>query len=394
MKEKKLLYFECPTGVSGDMFLAALINLGVDIKKIKRELKKLPVSGYSVSVTKERRHAIEATRFKVKTKKERHHRTFGDIKGLIEESGLSDPIKKLAIKIFKLLAKAEGKVHGITPGKVHFHEVGAVDSIVDIVGAAIAIETLGKVEVYCSPIATGSGFVKTAHGTMPIPAPATLELLKGVPIVPSPVQMELTTPTGAAILKTLVLGFGPVPPMTVTDIGYGAGGKDFKEVPNVLRVTLGTSKGTRTRAVHDSESILAIETNTDDMNPQLAGYLMERLLAEGALEVFFTPVQMKKNRPGTLITVLAEASSRERLTEIIFRESTSIGVRYYHVERSCLERDFRKVRTAYGPVRIKVSRLNGRVVNVTPEYEDCKKAASGKKVPIKDVIEAARAAFK
>ena len=393
MKKKKLLYFECQSGVSGDMFLAALIDLGVDLKKLRRELKLLPVSGYTVSVTRVRRHAIDGARFKVKTKKERHHRTFRDIKVLIEESGLSGEVKKLAIKIFKLLAKAEGKVHGITPGKVHFHEVGAVDSIVDIVGAAIAIETLGKVEVYCSPIATGSGFVKTAHGTMPIPAPATLELLKGVPIVPSPVPMELTTPTGAAILKTLASGFGPVPPMTVTGIGYGAGGKDFKEVPNVLRVI----QGTRARAAAasgDTHNILAIETNTDDMNPQLAGYLMERLLAEGALDVYFTPVQMKKNRPGTLITVLAEAEARERLTEIIFAESTSIGVRYYHVERSCLERDFRKVRTPYGLVRIKVSRLNGRVVNVTPEYEDCKKAAKGKKVPIKDVIEAARAAFK
>lgn len=377
----RILYFDCPTGISGDMCLASLIDLGVSVEKLKKELKKLNLSGYEIKVTRENRGAINGVRFKVRSSETHPHRTFKDIKNLIERSGLKKDVKELSIRIFTHLAKAEGKVHGISPMKVMFHEVGAIDSIVDIVGVSIALKELDIDEVRASAIPTGSGFVNTMHGRLSVPAPATIEVLKGVPIVPSPIEMELTTPTGAVILKTVSKGFGKMPAMTVKNIGYGLGGKDFKEMPNALRAVIGEAD------VSKDSSVIVIETNVDDMTPQTVGYLLERLIKQGALDAFITPVQMKKGRPGFLLTVLSGEKEKDKLTEIIFRESTSIGVRHYCAARTCLERKIARVKTPLGPVRVKVSTLNGKTVNIQPEYEDCKKIAEKKKLPLREVMD-------
>ncbi|GMR04155.1 MAG: nickel pincer cofactor biosynthesis protein LarC [Thermodesulfobacteriota bacterium] len=387
----RILYIDCPMGISGDMFLGALIDLGIDSRKILREVRKLPVDKKEIDVKigTAVRHSISGTTFKVRIKETRHHRTFRDIKRLIKGSELTEEVKKLSLAIFKTIAEAEGRVHGIRPEKVHFHEVGAMDSIIDIVGAAAAVDLLGVVKFVSSPIALGTGWTETMHGTLPVPAPATIEILKGTEVARSTVPFELTTPTGAAIVKTLAAEFGPIPDMTIEAAGYGAGKKDFKERANVLRVIKGTIKdGVKPGRV------FVLEANVDDMNPQIAGFLMEKCLGAGALETYFTPVQMKKSRPGVLITVLVPEEKKEDLLNIIFNESTTIGVRAHPVERRCLERKTAKVKTPYGAVHVKVSFHEGRVVNVQPEYEDCRALAEKKKVPLKEVIAAARSAFK
>lgn len=384
----KLLYFDCPMGISGDMFLASLIDLGADHRLILRELRKLKVDRIEVAVGKETRHSISCTSFRVKLRESAHHRTFKDIKKIISGSALSPGVKKLSAGIFRIIAEAEGKVHGISADKVHFHEIGAMDSIIDIVGAAIAIEAIGPDKIICSPLPLGSGWTNTMHGKLPIPAPATLEILKGAPVLPSPVEFELTTPTGAAIMMAAA-AFGPMPAMTVERVGYGAGKKDLKERANIVRAVLG-SAGTPGEA--EGERLYILETNIDDMSPQLSGYLMEKLIGSGALDAFHTPVLMKKSRPGVLLTVLAKEEDRGRLMETIFRESTSIGVRSYPVERRCLERKAVKVRTPYGTVSVKASYLSEKVVNAQPEYEDCRLLAEKKGVPLKRVMDSARAA--
>ena len=377
----RILYFDCPTGISGDMCLASLIDLGVSVEKLKKELKKLNLSGYEIKVTRENRGAVNGVRFKVRSSETHPHRTFKDIKNLIERSGLKKDVKELSVRIFTNLAKAEGKIHGISPLKVMFHEVGAIDSIVDIVGASIALNELDIDEVRASAIPTGSGFVDTMHGRLPVPAPATIEVLKGVPIVPSPIEMELTTPTGAVILKTVSKGFGKMPAMTVKNIGYGLGGKDFRETPNALRAVIGEADASK------ESSVIVIETNIDDMTPQTIGYLLERLIKQGALDAFIAPVQMKKGRPGFLLTVLAGEKEKDKLTEIIFRESTAIGVRHYRAARTCLERKIARVKTPLGLVRVKVSTLGDEIINIQPEYEDCKKIAEKKKLPLREVMD-------
>ena len=380
-------------GISGDMFLAALIDLGVPKRLIVNELKKLPVapSEINVKTATVMRHSIRAVTFRVRVKETKKHRTFASIKKLIRSSKLTKEVKDLSVAIFREIAEAEGGVHGISPEKVHFHEVGAMDSIIDIVGAAVAITSLGVERVTASPVPLGGGWTETMHGVLPIPAPATVEILKGVPIAPSRAPFELTTPTGAAILKTLADGFGDLGRMTIEKTGYGAGKKDFKGAANVLRVFLGNS-GPAERSVKEDDRLNIIETNIDDMNPQVAGYLMERLFGAGALEVYFTPVQMKKGRPGVLLTTLATDGSKNELLDIIFEESTSIGVRTYPVDRVCLERSLVKVNSGYGPVRVKISTRGGQVVNAQPEYEDCKRIAGKKRVALKKVIAAAAAA--
>ncbi|MBI5345232.1 MAG: nickel pincer cofactor biosynthesis protein LarC, partial [Deltaproteobacteria bacterium] len=286
---------------------------------------------------------------------------------------------------------AEGKVHGISADKVHFHEVGAMDSIIDIVGASTAFTSLSVGRVVTGPIPLGRGWTDTMHGRLPIPAPATLEILKGVPVASSNVPFELTTPTGAAIVKAITDEFGSIPDMAVQEAGYGAGKKDFKEAANVLRVIIGKGKG-KGAGKAATERLCIMETNIDDMNPQIAGYLMERLLKAGALDAFFTPVQMKKSRPGVLLTVLTSEEKKKNLLDIILDESTSIGVRTYPVERHCLERRMEKVKTGCGVLRVKVSLRDGLVVNVQPEYEDCRTIAGKKKIPLKMVMDAAKAA--
>lgn len=386
----KTLYLDCPMGISGDMFLAALIDLGVDPKMILRELKKLPVDKIDVEIKKVARHSITGTTFKVRLTEAHHHRTFRDIKKIIEESALSPKVKSLSIDIFKVIAEAEGKIHGIKADEVHFHEIGAMDSIIDIVGAAIAVDSLKVNNVAASPIALGTGWARTMHGTIPIPAPATLEILKGVPTAASTAPFELTTPTGAAIVKTLASSFGPMPSMIIEAAGYGAGKKDFKESANLLRAVIGTSAGMGT--AEGVERLIVLETNIDDMSPQVAGYLLEKLLEKGALDAFYTPVQMKKGRPGVLLTVLTNNEKKDELFEVIFAESTTIGVRAYEVDRHCLERKAAKVKTPFGTVRVKLALRKGRVMNIQPEYEDCKAAAEKKGVPLKQVMDAAREA--
>lgn len=382
-----ILYLDCPMGISGDMFLAALIDMGVDFKKILKELEKLGVGPIDVRIKKEVRHSITGTTFRVRTKDEKHHRTFKDIRKIIEKSGLEKDVKDLSVKIFSIIAEAEGKIHGIGADDVHFHEVGALDSIIDIVGASIAVKSLKLDKVVSSPIALGSGWTDTMHGRLPIPAPATLEILKGVPVSSSGIPFELTTPTGAAIVKALATGFGPMPSMTIEKTGYGAGKKDFREAANVLRAIKGTVEAAGDK---EAEPLLMIEANIDDMSPQTAGYLMERLFEEGALDVYFTPVVMKKSRPGILLSALAPFDQRDALLSTIFAESTTIGVRLYPIERVCLERKIIKVKTRYGTIRVKVSMRDDKAVNIQPEYEDIRAAAIRHNAPLKTVMDEAR----
>ncbi len=387
-------------GISGDMFLGALIDLGVDIKEIVAGLAALPLdmnnpdNRFDVSAVKVERHSITATAFRVKFAHSHHHRTYRDIKRLIKASGLKKGVKELSLAIFSTIAVAEARVHGIKADDVHFHEIGALDSIVDIIGAAIALDSLGIDRFISSPIALGSGWAKTMHGTIPIPAPATLEILKGVPTLSGVAPFELTTPTGAAIVKTVAASFGPMPPMIIEKTGYGAGKKDFKDAANLLRIIIGSGTDNKPGNERQTQSLIVLETNIDDQTPQLSGYMMDALLEAGALDVYITPIQMKKNRPGILLTALASQQDGDRLADIIFKESFAIGVRSYPVLRRCLDRRIEKVRTRWGVVRVKVASLNGVTLNRQPEYEDCKALAKKKGVPLKKVMEAVISAMK
>lgn len=376
----KIAYFDCCSGISGDMVLGALIDCGLDIKVLRKELAKLPVKDYSISVSKDERHHITGVNFCVRFKESRLHRTFKEIKILISRSRFSQRVKGLSISIFETLAKAEAKVHGCKADDVHFHEVGAVDSIIDIVGTAIAVEYLGIEKVYASSLPLGSGWVNASHGKMPVPAPATLEILKDVPIAKSIVASELTTPTGAAIIKTLAEDFGSMPHMRIEKTGYGIGDKNFKEIPNILRVVIGKGDAC-------SERLFVLETNIDDMNPQIYDYLMSRLFKKGALDVFLIPIQMKKGRPAILLKALCNENKKDMLMNIIFEETTTIGIRSYEVDRRCLERNIKEVSTPYGKVKVKVSEKGGRLINIQPEYEDCKKIAEKENIPLKEVID-------
>ncbi len=382
----KIAYFDCCAGISGDMVLGALVDSGLDVSILRRELAKLHLGDYSISASKDERHHITGTNIKVRFKESGHHRTFKEIKNIINKSRLTTKVKVLSTSIFENLAKAEAKVHGCRVDDVHFHEVGAIDSIVDIVGTAIGIEKLGVGQVYASPLPLGSGWVKTSHGRMPVPAPATLELLKGVPVASSLTASELTTPTGAAIIKTLSLSFGNMPHMEIEGTGYGIGDRSFKEIPNILRLIIGKGTGS-------TERLIIVETNMDDMNPQIYEYLMSRLFKNGALDVFLMPIQMKKGRPAILLKVLCPENKKGNIIDTIFEETTTIGVRTYEVERHCLERRIENVSTPYGKVRVKVAERNGKVLNIQPEYEDCKEIAEKKKLPLKEVMDSAKKTF-
>ena len=382
----KIAYFDCCAGISGNMVLGALVDSGLDVNILRRELAKLHLGDYSISASKDERHHITGTNIKVRFKESGHHRTFKEIKNIINKSRLTTKVKVLSTSIFENLAKAEAKVHGCRVDDVHFHEVGAIDSIVDIVGTAIGIEKLGIGQVYASPLPLGSGWVKTSHGRMPVPAPATLELLKGVPVASSLTASELTTPTGAAIIKTLSLSFGNMPHMEIEGTGYGIGDRSFKEIPNILRLIIGKGTG-------NTERLIIVETNMDDMNPQIYEYLMSRLFKNGALDVFLMPIQMKKGRPAILLKVLCSENKKGNIIDTIFEETTTIGVRTYEVERHCLERRIENVSTPYGKVRVKVAERNGKVLNIQPEYEDCKEIAEKKKLPLKEVMDSAKKAF-
>jgi uncharacterized protein (TIGR00299 family) protein len=401
----KILYIEPFSGISGDMLVAALLDLGIDLGRLEEKLRRLSLSGYSLSLSRCSRAGIQAARFDVQCETheghghghshEHHshdHRTFREIRLMIESSGLSDWVKQKSIAAFSRLAEAEGKIHNQHPDEVHFHEVGAVDSIVDIVAATLAVEELQPVRLISAPVNVGQGTLVCRHGTYPAPGPATVELLKEVPTFATATTGELTTPTGAALLVTLAESFGPRPLMKVERIGYGAGAREIAGTANVLRITLGETPADD--AGHSpGEQVAVIEATLDDMNPQVYGYFQEKALAAGALDVFATPAQMKKNRPGLNLTVVCDPDRVDIMSALIFAETTTIGVRHTFACRKTLERRFVEVKTEFGAVAIKVSSFGGRRVNFAPEYECCCRLAQETGAALKDVMAAASRAF-
>lgn len=363
----KIIYFDCFAGIAGDMTVAALLELGLPLETLRQGLALLPISGYALASSRVERHGISGTSFRVTLEGEHQpHRHYSGIAAMIEAAPLTARVKELSLRIFRRLAEAEAKVHGVTLERVHFHEVGAVDSIADIVGTAIGLDYLGVEKVYASGLPYGRGFVQSAHGRLPVPAPATALLMEGIPLTGDIGAGERVTPTGAAIVAALAEGFGPPPAMRPERIGYGAGEKEFAELPNLLRLVLGEACDGAA-----PEEVLVLETQVDDMNPELFGFLMERLLGAGALDVAFSALQMKKNRPGTLVSVIALPAHLERLSGIILAESTAIGLRYYPVRRITLSRRVETRQTSLGPVQVKVLE-NGRVA---PEFEACRSIA-------------------
>ena len=452
--DDRIAYLDCFSGISGDMFLGALIDAGVPVELFQRTVEALDI-GATLEITRVNRSGISATKVDVVVNGETeaprehnphpfHHETghahehshapspehthdlvnqsssaslrqarsvahshgrhLTEIRQIISRASISESAKRTAITIFEKLGAAEAKIHNVPMEKIHFHEVGAVDAIVDIVCITVGAEALGVKEFVCSPLNLGGGAVQCAHGTFPVPAPATVELLKGVPVYSGEIQKELVTPTGAAIVATLASRFETLPAMQVEKIGYGAGTRDFAGQPNVLRVVVGQEFGadladkdvrpTQARPTPTGEdSVTVLEANLDDLSPQVFGYVMEKLFEAGALDVFGTPVQMKKNRPGTLLTVLAKASDATNLTKIIFAETTTLGVRRREERRQVLAREWQTVSTRFGEIRIKVASMNGTVSNYAPEYEDCRRIAADQRVPLKQVMQEAVQAY-
>jgi uncharacterized protein (TIGR00299 family) protein len=444
----KTLYLDIFSGISGDMFLGALLELGVDLDSLRHELAKLRLDGYHLEVSRQQRKGISGTKFDLHLEHEHNHqphhhhhqhehqesepghrlehtsqgsdhhhhsqahdhaehghahdreedershenhhgRNFGEIQELIHRSALSDWVKEKSCAVFRRIAEAEGKIHGRPTEQVHFHEVGAVDSIVDVVGACIALEMLGKPRVLAAPVVEGTGWIACAHGRFPIPAPATLEILaaRGVSVSQCDEPNELVTPTGAALLAEFVERFALLPGLVPTKIGYGLGARENKTRPNVLRAMLCESAST----THDWEvdTVAVLQTNLDDINPELLGRFLKTALNHGALDVFHTPVQMKKNRPGVLLTLLCAETDAEKLTELILRETSAFGVRRQLAERRKLRRELRSVATAYGEVIVKLGLLDGRIIQAAPEFESCKRLAAQTNIPLKLIYEAA-----
>ena len=409
----KILYFDCFSGVSGDMTIGALLDAGLPFDELKRALGSLAVSGYHIHAERVLRAGVSATQFVVheagghshhahdshvahshdsdsshlapRTSHFAHdrHRSLPEIFELIDRSALSPAGRDRTKALFERLAQAEAAIHQMPVEKVHLHEVGALDSIIDIVGAVFALEWFAADRIVASPLNVGGGMVDSAHGRFPVPAPATVRLLGDAPIYSGGLLHELVTPTGALIVSSYAAAYGPIPPMTVERVGYGAGARDFPSTPNVLRVLVGRPSATREK--ENAERVTIIECEIDDMNPQIFGVVMERLYGAGALEVFYTPVQMKKNRPGTLMTVVAPPDRREALSGIIFLETTTIGLRHHEVDRECLEREIVSVETPVGAVRFKIARRDGDIVNAVPEFDDCARLASANNLSVKEV---------
>ena len=429
----RIAYLDCFSGVSGDMFLGALVDAGVSPTLLAETVTALKIDA-RLEVSKVVRNGIAATKVDVFSHGEKdlprevywkqgkegkqthgaahehqshsdpvahvqgssagtaatsaHGRHLKEIREIIDVAKISESAKKTAVSIFEALGHAEAKIHNTTIDKVHFHEVGAVDAMVDIVCASVGAEALGVDEWICSPLNVGGGTVKCAHGTLPVPAPATMELLKGAPVYSSGLNLELVTPTGAAIVKTLVTRFASFPAVKIEKMGYGAGTRDFPEQPNVLRLTVGeVDSQPDSKTLQDT--IVVLEANLDDLSPQVVGYTLEKLLEEGALDAFSVPVQMKKNRPGTLLTVLSQPQDAPRLTQLIFQETSTLGVRRREERRQTLARRFERVETQWGEVRMKISSMNGTISNYTPEYEDCRRIAVQHHVPLKKVLQEA-----
>ncbi len=436
----KTLYLDIFSGISGDMFIGALLDLGVDAARLEAELKKLGVDGYHLHVARGQKAQISGIKFDVHLEHDHehghgehehhehehthaggethshshthehghedhdhshehshgehqhaHNRNFAEIKKLIHASKLSDWVKEKSVGVFHHIAVAEGKIHGLPPEEVHFHEVGAVDSIVDIVGACVALELLGKPRVLAAPVVEGTGWIKCAHGRFPIPAPATLAILgaRGAGVTQCEEPHELVTPTGAALLAEFAESFGPMQGLVAEKIGFGLGTRDNHTRPNVLRAVLGDTTAAGSGNDWQTDTIAVLETNLDDINAEILGHFVEQALAAGALDVFHTPIQMKKNRPGVLLTVLCAAADADKFSEKMLRETSAFGVRRTLSERRKLQREFVTVKTTFGDVTVKLGKLNGKVVQVTPEYESCKKVAEQAKVSLKTVYEAA-----
>jgi hypothetical protein len=440
----KILYLDIFSGIAGDMFIAALLDLGVDARKLERELKKLKLNGWHLHISRQQKSAIAGVKFDVHLEHEHatahdhpHHdhghshghghshehphdhagnghdhddrRNFAEIKQLISCSKLSAWVKQKSIAVFQRIAVAEGKIHGLPPDKVHFHEVGAVDSIVDIVGAAIALEMLGKPRVFASPVVEGTGWIRCAHGRFPVPAPATLAILgaRKIPVSQCEEPHELVTPTGAALLAEFVESFGAMDNLVAEKIGFGLGTRENQTRPNVLRAVLGGvakaqspkpkdggARQSSTKLDWESDHIAVLETNLDDCPGEILGAFVGTALAAGALDVFHTPIQMKKNRPGVLLTVLCAETDADKFSELVLRETTAFGVRKTLVERRKVRREFTGVKTAFGKVAMKIGRLGGKVVQAAPEFESAKKLAAKAKMPVKQIYEAAVRAAK
>ena len=384
-----IAYFDCFSGISGDMTLGAFFDLGVPEEWLKDRLEAIPLTGFEVLAETVSRHGIQAKSVEVRVKDDATSRHYEDIKSILEKSPMSSGVKQRSLDIFERIADAEALIHGCPKEKVHFHEVGGIDALVDIVGTALCVDYLKIDSVIASPIPVGRGFVTCQHGTLPVPAPATLGILKGVPIYGTNIPHEMVTPTGAAIIATLAGSFKEMPDMIIEEIGYGAGKRELETQPNLLRIVLGTeiTNSEKELGVYQADQIVILETCIDDMNPEVFGFLMERLFEKGALDVYWIPIFMKKNRPGTMIQVLCPENYREVLMTCILSESSSLGVRYYHVKRRMLGRERIMVKTVYGEIAVKrITELDGSS-RIIPEYEICKKIALEKNLPIRMVYD-------
>jgi pyridinium-3,5-bisthiocarboxylic acid mononucleotide nickel chelatase len=404
---QNILLIEPNSGISGDMMIGALLDMGFSFDELQAKLKLLPLHGYHLSAQKCNRAGIQATKFDVHEDHSHSHdhehahshshdhshghRSFADIRAMIESSGLSPWVREKSIEAFRRLAEAEGKIHGQPPEKVHFHEVGAVDSIVDIVGTMIAMEAFQSAKIVSTAVNVGQGTLECQHGVYPVPGPAAQDLLKGVPVFSNQVTGELTTPTGATLLVSLVNDFGMRPPMKIVKTGYGAGTRQTPGSANVLRVSLGEAYAEE--VVSPEEQVAVIDATIDDMSPQVYGYFQEKALEAGALDVYSTSIQMKKNRPAQKITCVCAIADIDKITDVIFRETTTIGIRYSIEQRKTLQREFQPVQTVYGPIMMKVSLLAGRPVNYAPEFEDCRRLAEQTGVALKEIQAAAIHAY-
>jgi len=380
----RIAYFDCFSGASGDMILGSLIDAGLSARRLREELKKLRIPTIHLKVKKVLKAGISATQVIVGGKEKRSHRNLREILRIVERSSVEPDVKKKSEEIFKRIASVESKIHQTPMEEIHFHELGGLDSIVDIVGSVWGLRELGIERIHVSKVNVGAGFVKCEHGVLPVPAPATLSLMEGKPIYSSGVERELLTPTGAAILTTLGSEFGPIPPIHVEKIGCGAGRDDLPH-PNLLRLIIGTAASTS-----KNEKVAVIETNIDDMNPQFYDYLIEKLFTLEVLDVFITPILMKKNRPGHLLTVICSSEKLLSVTDFLLRETTTLGLRWREEERAIADREVRDLQTKYGKIHLKLGKWGGNIVNISPEYEDCKRLALEKRVPLKDIFEEAK----
>jgi uncharacterized protein (TIGR00299 family) protein len=378
-----IAYFDCFSGISGDMMLGALLDLGWKESELRKEAEKLKVSGWELEVKKVSKQGIAGTQVKIRDEKN-EPRAFERLIEIIEKSDLENRVKEKSRSVLTRIGEAESRIHGIPLSEVHLHELGGVDTVIDVVGTVIGIERLGIERIYASKVHVGKGFTNSGHGILPLPAPATLELLKDVPIYGGDVEGELTTPTGAAIISSLASGFGRMPSMVLKKVGYGAGERDFA-FPNLLRVSLGTAEEVPGDAYVENAATV-IEVNIDDMNPEIYPHLMEKLLEAGAKDVYFIPIHMKKNRPGILLGAIVEEEF-QRVLDVIFRETTTIGVRTHQVWRKKLSREETWVSTKYGKAKVKLGRVQGKVVNISPEYESCRELSQKSGVPLKDIYQ-------